>query len=65
MSPTDTRLHTLDRLRHVVCRHLDQSTWTASDPILKPTLEHTLGMTEVGYGYIVDAFRSAYAIGLR
>jgi MFS transporter, ACS family, hexuronate transporter len=32
--------------------------------ILKPTLEHTIGMTEVSYGYIVDAFQIAYAIGL-
>ena len=32
--------------------------------ILKPTLEHTIGMTEVGYGNIVDAFQIAYAIGL-
>src|SRR5271165_7087743 len=32
--------------------------------ILKPTLEHTIGMTEISYGYIVDAFQIAYAIGL-
>jgi ACS family hexuronate transporter-like MFS transporter len=32
--------------------------------ILKPTLEHSIGLTEVGYGYIVDAFQIAYAIGL-
>jgi len=32
--------------------------------ILKPTLEHSIGMTEVGYGYIVDSFQIAYAIGL-
>src|SRR6201984_2772101 len=32
--------------------------------ILKPTLEHSIGMTEVSYGYIVDAFQMAYAIGL-
>jgi MFS transporter, ACS family, hexuronate transporter len=32
--------------------------------ILKPTLEHSIGMTEVGYGFIVDAFQIAYAIGL-
>jgi len=30
----------------------------------QPTLEHSIGMTEVGYGYIVDAFQIAYAIGL-
>jgi ACS family hexuronate transporter-like MFS transporter len=32
--------------------------------ILKPTLEHSIGMSEVGYGYIVDAFQIAYALGL-
>ena len=32
--------------------------------ILKPTLEHSIGLTEIGYGYIVDAFQIAYAIGL-
>src|ERR1700689_5768232 len=32
--------------------------------LLKPTLEHSIGLTEVGYGYIVDAFQIAYAIGL-
>src|ERR1700746_2857136 len=32
--------------------------------ILKPTLEHSIGMTEVGYGYIVAAFQIAYSIGL-
>jgi ACS family hexuronate transporter-like MFS transporter len=32
--------------------------------ILKPTLEHSIGMTEVGYSYIVDAFQIAYGIGL-
>ena len=32
--------------------------------ILKPTLEHSIGMTEVSYGYIVDAFQIAYGIGL-
>jgi ACS family hexuronate transporter-like MFS transporter len=32
--------------------------------ILKPTLQQSIGMTEVGYGYIVDAFQIAYAIGL-
>jgi ACS family hexuronate transporter-like MFS transporter len=32
--------------------------------ILKPTLEHSIGLTEIGYGYIVDAFQIAYGIGL-
>jgi ACS family hexuronate transporter-like MFS transporter len=32
--------------------------------ILKPTLVHSIGMTEVSYGSIVAAFQIAYAIGL-
>src|SRR5271163_2630082 len=32
--------------------------------LLKPTLQTSIGMTEVNYGYIVDAFQVAYAIGL-
>src|SRR5580698_8478520 len=32
--------------------------------LLKPTLEHSIGLTEIAYGYIVDAFQVAYAIGL-
>ena len=32
--------------------------------LLKPTLEHSIGLTEINYGYIVDAFQIAYAIGL-
>jgi ACS family hexuronate transporter-like MFS transporter len=32
--------------------------------ILKPTLEHSIGMTEIGYGYVVSAFQFAYALGL-
>ena len=32
--------------------------------LLKPTLAHTIGLTEINYGYIVDAFQLAYAIGL-
>jgi ACS family hexuronate transporter-like MFS transporter len=32
--------------------------------LLKPTLAHTIGLTEINYGYIVDAFQIAYAVGL-
>jgi ACS family hexuronate transporter-like MFS transporter len=32
--------------------------------ILKPTLQHSIGLTEVHYGYIVFAFQAAYAIGV-
>ena len=32
--------------------------------ILKPTLEHSIGMTELAYGHIVGLFTFAYAVGL-
>jgi MFS transporter, ACS family, hexuronate transporter len=32
--------------------------------ILKPTLQQSIGMTELNYGYVVDAFQVAYALGL-
>jgi ACS family hexuronate transporter-like MFS transporter len=64
--PTSTRL---GRVRWTVCAMLFVATSInymdrQVIAILKPTLEHSIGMTEVGYGYIVDAFQIAYAIGL-
>ncbi len=32
--------------------------------LLKPTLEHSIGLTEISYGYIIAAFQIAYASGL-
>jgi MFS transporter, ACS family, aldohexuronate transporter len=32
--------------------------------ILKPTIQHSIGMSEVGYGYVVAAFQVAYAVGM-
>jgi ACS family hexuronate transporter-like MFS transporter len=32
--------------------------------LLKPTLEHAIGLTEANYGYIIAAFQIAYAAGL-
>jgi ACS family hexuronate transporter-like MFS transporter len=32
--------------------------------ILKPTLQHSIGMTELDYGHIVGLFTFAYAVGL-
>jgi ACS family hexuronate transporter-like MFS transporter len=32
--------------------------------ILKPTLQNSIGMTEVSYGYIIFAFQLAYAVGV-
>jgi ACS family hexuronate transporter-like MFS transporter len=65
-SSPDTRL---GRVRWTVCAMLFAATSInymdrQVIAILKPTLEHSIGMTEVSYGYIVDAFQIAYAIGL-
>ncbi|RRA49427.1 MFS transporter [Acidipila sp. EB88] len=32
--------------------------------LLKPTLEHSIGLTEADFGYIIAAFQFAYAFGL-
>ncbi len=32
--------------------------------LLKPTLEQSIGMTELQFGYIIAAFQAAYAVGL-
>lgn len=32
--------------------------------LLKPTIQHSIGMTELDYAYVVDAFQIAYAIGM-
>ena len=58
-----------DRARWTVCAMLFAATSInymdrQVIAILKPTLEHTIGLTELNYGYIVDAFQIAYAIGL-
>src|SRR5437588_10189892 len=59
----------LGRVRWTVCAMLFAATsisYLARQviAILKPTLEHSIGMTEISYGYIVDAFQLSYAIGL-
>src|SRR3984893_11110582 len=59
----------LGRVRWTVCAMLFAATSInymdcKTIAILKHTLEHSIGMTEVSYGYIVDAFQIAYAIGL-
>lgn len=59
----------LSRVRWTVCAMLFAATSInymdrQVIAILKPTLEHSIGLTEVGYGYIVDSFQIAYAIGL-
>jgi ACS family hexuronate transporter-like MFS transporter len=64
--PAGTRL---GRVRWTVCAMLFVATSInymdrQVIAILKPTLEHSIGLTEVSYGYIVDAFQIAYAIGL-
>ncbi|MGH9599708.1 MAG: MFS transporter [Terracidiphilus sp.] len=32
--------------------------------LLKPTIQHSIGMSEAGYGYVVVAFQIAYAVGM-
>ena len=32
--------------------------------ILKPTIQHSIGMSQAGYGWIVVAFQIAYAVGM-
>jgi MFS transporter, ACS family, aldohexuronate transporter len=32
--------------------------------LLKPTIQHSIGMSELGYAYVVDAFQIAYALGM-
>lgn len=32
--------------------------------LLKPTIQHNIGMTELDYAYVVDAFQVAYALGM-
>lgn len=59
----------LGRVRWTVCAMLFAATSInyidrQTIAILKPTLEHSIGLTEVNYGYIVDSFQIAYAIGL-
>jgi len=68
-SPGATPRTGLGRIRWTVCAMLFVATSInymdrQVIAILKPTLEHSIGMTEVSYGYIVDAFQIAYAIGL-
>ena len=32
--------------------------------LLKPTLQHSIGLTELDFGYVIAAFQVAYAVGL-
>ncbi|MGH9604404.1 MAG: MFS transporter [Terracidiphilus sp.] len=32
--------------------------------LLKPSIQHSIGMSEAGYGYVVVAFQIAYAVGM-
>jgi MFS transporter, ACS family, hexuronate transporter len=65
---------------YLPCSHIGRARWTICAllfmatsinymdrqviAILKPALQNSLGMTEIDYGYIVDAFQIAYALGL-
>jgi MFS transporter, ACS family, hexuronate transporter len=68
-SPSSSSGARLGRVRWTICAMLFVATSInymdrQVIAILKPTLEHSIGLTEVSYGYIVDAFQIAYAIGL-
>ena len=59
----------LDRSRWTVCAMLFAATSInymdrQVIAILKPTIQHSIGMTEIQYGYVVMAFQIAYAAGL-
>ena len=67
--PIETRDQRLGRVRWTICamlffatsiNYIDRQVLA----ILKPTLEQSIGLTEINYGYIVDAFQLAYGIGL-
>jgi MFS transporter, ACS family, hexuronate transporter len=69
LTPGSSQSTKLGRVRWTVCAMLFVATSInymdrQVIAILKPTLEHSIGMTEISYGYIVYAFQIAYAIGL-
>jgi ACS family hexuronate transporter-like MFS transporter len=68
-APEGTGQFRLGRVRWTICAMLFAATSInymdrQVIAILKPTLQHNIGMTEVSYGYIVVAFQLAYAIGV-
>ncbi|MFZ0631917.1 MAG: MFS transporter [Acidobacteriaceae bacterium] len=67
--PESTGRVRLGRVRWTICAMLFAATSInymdrQVIAILKPTLQHSIGLTEVNYGYIVFAFQLAYAIGV-
>jgi MFS transporter, ACS family, hexuronate transporter len=67
--PDETGNFRLGRVRWTICAMLFAATSInymdrQVIAILKPTLAHSIGLTEVDYGYIVFAFQLAYAIGV-
>ena len=68
-SPSSSPGMRLGRVRWTICAMLFVATSInymdrQVIAILKPTLQQSIGLTEVSYGYIVDAFQIAYALGL-
>lgn len=70
IAPTDEAVKTsFGRVRWTVCAMLFVATTInymdrQVIAIVKPTLQHSIGMSELSYSYIVDAFQLAYALGL-
>ncbi len=67
--PEETGTFRLGRVRWTICAMLFAATSInymdrQVIAILKPTLQHTIGLTEVHYGYVVFAFQLAYAVGV-
>jgi len=65
-SPSSTRI---GRVRWTICAMLFAATTINYMDrqvlsLLKPTLQASIGMTEVNYGFIVSMFTLAYAVGL-
>jgi ACS family hexuronate transporter-like MFS transporter len=68
-APEGTGRVRLGRVRWTICAMLFAATSInymdrQVIAILKPTLQHSIGLTEVNYGYIVFAFQLAYAVGV-
>ena len=59
----EARPRALGHLRAAVLRHDHQLRRPPVLGILAPTLQNEIGWTDVEYGYIIAAFRLAYAIG--
>jgi ACS family hexuronate transporter-like MFS transporter len=68
-SPEETGTKHIGHVRWTICALLfAATTLNYMDRmvlgLLKPTIQHNIGMSEAGYGYVVVAFQIAYAVGM-